>query len=63
MKNQYLINSCFIVFAFLLGVFLLLKDSENTSVIKYIKINGESVKVELALDKETQELGLLAERD
>jgi hypothetical protein len=55
--NKKIFYFC-IVLVFILGVFLLLGRNISTNNIRYVKIAGQTIKVDLALTPETQAQGL-----
>ena len=58
LKNYFII-SILILVAFFVGIKILTNNISNTSSnIKYVKIAGQSIKVDLALTQEEQEQGL-----
>lgn len=52
------LNPFLIVLAFFILLFLLVSNIETVNYIKYVKIAGENIRVELALTKEEQAQGL-----
>lgn len=53
-----IVKSFVLVFVFFILFFFLIKSTDNNNYIKYVKIAGQDIKVELALTEEAQTRGL-----
>ena len=58
MQNKNLVFNFFIVIIFFIALIFLMGKNDNERNIKYVKISGQSVKVELALTPIERERGL-----